>query len=68
MRRIFKNKLGIVDVTLLAGLALTASLLSGPTTNVATGPSLPPEPWEQVQVATGPSLPPEPWEQIRHTA
>ena len=63
MRRFLGHKL---DFVLLVAFALTASLLSGPVpATVASGPTLPPQPWENVQVASGPTLPPQPWENIQ---
>ena len=32
---------------------------------VAHGPGMPPDPWDQVRVAHGPGMPPDPWDQVR---
>ena len=34
-------------------------------TQVAHGPGMPPDPWDQVRVAHGPGMPPDPWDQVR---
>ncbi len=31
---------------------------------VASGPTMPPPPWEEVRVASGPTMPPPPWEEV----
>ena len=69
MRPFSKRKLTFGDLALLLALVLTASLLQGPvSTVIASGPTLPPAPWEDVRVASGPTLPPAPWEDARVTA
>ena len=66
MRRLLQSKLAVTDIVLLLGMALAASLLQGPAAvSVASGPTLPPQPWENIQLASGPTLPPQPWENIQ---
>ena len=66
MRRIFKFKFALTDLVLLLAMALASSLLQFPgSTKVSSGPTLPPNPWEDIQVASGPTLPPNPWEDIQ---
>ena len=65
MQRFKTHKLALSDIALLLALALMASVLVGPAqAKVASGPTMPPDPWEQV-VASGPTMPPDPWEEIR---
>jgi len=66
MRRVITNRLGLTEIVLLLGFALTGSILqSVPAPVVADGPWLPPAPWENLQVADGPWLPPAPWENLQ---
>jgi hypothetical protein len=65
--RLFSERIPSVgEIGLLLALGLTGSVLRAPAASlVASGPTLPPAPWEQVQVASGPTLPPAPWEQVQ---
>jgi hypothetical protein len=31
---------------------------------IAHGPGMPPDPWDQIRVTHGPGMPPDPWDQV----
>ena len=33
--------------------------------SLASGPTMPPPPWQDVKVASGPTMPPPPWQDLR---
>jgi len=75
MSRLLENKLMFAAVLALFALACAANALQGAgvpvhshkllaePVNVASGPTLPPDPWDgNVTIASGPTLPPDPWD------
>lgn len=75
MRRFFASKLAFAAVFILFGTAFTWNLVHGTAlvpvgerliqpdpACLASGPTVPPAPWETFQIASGPTVPPAPWE------
>lgn len=76
IQRLMESKISfaITSCAFLAALGWNASQGAGlylpghgsfviPTTLIAHGPTLPPDPWEML-TAHGPTLPPDPWEML----
>ena len=65
MRKLFKTRFAMVAILSLFTFALASAgtLVPGTHRAVASGPWLPPDPWEgNLTLTSGPWLPPDPWE------
>ena len=77
MHKVLENRLtaGVSIILFLVAICLCAIHGAQPSlpihglslpeqVQIATGPSMPPYPWEPVNVKTGPSMPSYPWEPV----
>jgi hypothetical protein len=75
MQRFFENKLAFVAIFVLFATAVAFNASQGnespaaankwrtsPVTQLAHGPSIPPDPWDGLAANHGPSIPPDPWD------
>ena len=76
MRKFFENKIAFGATVLAFAMAIGFSAANGAVVlgsshcllapeeiDVASGPTIPPDPWEgRTELASGPTIPPDPWE------